>query len=63
VSAATSLSKATDVDVLHDTKENLDEVGVYDWPEVEEFNKLYFSNADAEKFSPIIDTCAVWFEQ
>lgn len=59
---ATSLSQATDVNVLHDTKEKLDEVGVYDWPEVEQFNALYFANADAEKLSPIIDTCATRFE-
>jgi type I restriction enzyme R subunit len=29
---ATSLSEATDVNVLHDLKESLDEVGVYEWP-------------------------------
>ena len=60
---ATSLSKATDVNVLHDIKEKLDEVGVYDWPEVEQFNALYFSNADAERLSPIIDTCVARFDE
>lgn len=55
---STSLSKATDVNVLHDTKEKLDDVGVYEWSDVEEFCTLYFSNADAEMLSPIIDRCA-----
>lgn len=59
---STSLSKATDVNVLHDTKEKLDEVGVYEWSEVENFCELYFGNAEAEQLSPIIDTCAARFE-
>jgi len=59
---STSLSKATDVNVLHDTREKLDEVGVYDWDDVESFCNLYFSNADAEALSPIIDSCAARFD-
>lgn len=59
---STTLSEATDVNVLHDTKEKLDEVGVYEWSDVEDFCTLYFSNADAEKLSPIIDSCAARFE-
>lgn len=55
---ATSLSQATDINVLHDLKDQLDEVGVYDWPEVEAFVALYFDNADAQKLSPIIDAAA-----
>lgn len=60
---STTLSEATDVNVLHDTKEKLDEVGVYEWSEVEEFCTLYFYNADAEKLGPIIDRCADRFEK
>ena len=60
---STTLSEATDVNVLHDTKEKLDEVGVYRWAEVENFCDLYFANAEAEKLSPIIDTCAARFDQ
>ena len=60
---STTLSKATNVNVLHDLKEKMDEVGVYDWPEVEEFNDLYFANAEADKLSPIIDVCAARFNQ
>jgi type I restriction enzyme R subunit len=59
---STSLSKATDVNVLHDTKDKLDLVGVYEWSEVEEFCTLYFSNAEAEELSPIIDTCKSRFD-
>lgn len=55
---ATSLSSATDVNVLHELKDALDTVGVYDWPEVEQFNTRFFQNAAAEDLSPIIDTCA-----
>ncbi|MEW8086488.1 MAG: DEAD/DEAH box helicase family protein [Candidatus Thiodiazotropha endolucinida] len=58
---ATSLSSATDVNVLHELKESLDEVGVYEWHEVEQFNQLFFSDAPAEQLSPIIDTCAERF--
>jgi len=59
---STTLSEATDVNVLHDTKEKLDEVGVYEWAEVENFCDLYFGNAEAEKLSPIIDICAARFD-
>ncbi|MEI6127056.1 MAG: DEAD/DEAH box helicase family protein, partial [Pseudomonadota bacterium] len=60
---STALSKATNVNVLHDLKEALSSVGVYEWREVEEFNKLYFANADADKLSPIIDICADRFDK
>jgi type I restriction enzyme, R subunit len=59
---ATSLSEATDVNVLHDLKDSLDEVGVYEWPEVTQFNELYFAKAPAEQLSPIIDCCADRFK-
>lgn len=59
---ATSLSQATDVNVLHELKDNLEEVGVFDWPEVEDFIALYFDNADAQRLSPIIDAAADRFD-
>ena len=40
---ATSLSQATDVNVLHELKDNLEEVGVFDWPEVEELSLIHIS--------------------
>lgn len=60
---ATSLSEATDVNVLHELKESLGDVGVYDWHEVEEFVSLYFDNADAQEISPIIDRVADHFNK
>lgn len=36
---STSLSGATDINVLHELKGTLDEVGVYEWEEVEDFVK------------------------
>jgi type I restriction enzyme, R subunit len=60
---ATRLSEATDVNVLHELKDALDEVAVYEWFEVEQFVELYFSNADAQQLSPLIDTAADRFNQ
>ena len=58
---STSLSEATDVNVLHELKELMDDVGVYEWHEVNQFVELYFDNADAQILSPIIDTAAKRF--
>lgn len=55
---ATSLSEATDVNVLHDLKSALDSIGVYEWSEVEQFNELYFTGVDAQELSPIIGVIA-----
>jgi type I restriction enzyme, R subunit len=52
---STSLSEATDVNILHDLKDALDETGVYEWTEVEEFNKRYWDNENGEKLGAIID--------
>lgn len=52
---ATSLSKATDVNVLHELKDSLDAAGVYEWYEVEDFIVKYFEGLDADKYlSPIL---------
>ena len=58
---ATTLSQATDINVLHELKDELDEVCVYEWFEVEEFAKRYFNNEDAQTLSPMIDTAAARF--
>ncbi|MDQ1270441.1 MAG: type restriction enzyme subunit, partial [Thermodesulfobacteriota bacterium] len=60
---ATSLSRATDVNVLHELKESLDGQGVYEQQEVEEFVVLYFNNADAQQLSPFIDVAADRFNK
>ncbi len=59
---STSLSSATDVNVLHDLKDALGVVGVYDWHEVEQFNQLFFADVSAEELSPIIETCVYRFD-
>lgn len=59
----TALSQATDVNVLHEVKASLEETGVYEWAEVEEFCTRFFSNEDAEKLSPLIDTAAERFNE
>jgi type I restriction enzyme R subunit len=57
----TTLSEATDVNVLHDLKYALDEVLVYEWTEVELFVSLFFANKDAQELSKIIDIAATRF--
>jgi len=58
---ATSLSEATDVNVLHELKSVLDDEGVYESIEVEHFVELFFNDADAEKLSPFLDRAAARF--
>jgi type I restriction enzyme R subunit len=60
---ATSLSEATDVNVLHELKDALDDVGVYEWYEVEDFVARYFNNEDADSLSPIIDVATSRFNE
>lgn len=59
---ATSLSEPTDVNVLHDLKDVLDNFGIYEWLEVTSFNEKFFASAEAEELSPIIDTGVARFE-
>jgi len=58
---ATSLSEPTDVNVLHELREVLDDVGVYEWEEVESFNIKFFNKEDAQVISPIIERAAERF--
>lgn len=55
---ATTLNQATDVNILHDLKESLDSLGIYETHEVNEFNQLFFKGVEAEQLSPIIDTAS-----
>jgi type I restriction enzyme R subunit len=59
---ATSLSEATDVNVLHELKDILDDVGVYEWSEVEDFNIRFFNKEDAQILSPVIERAAERFK-
>lgn len=59
---STSLSEATDINVLHELKAHLDDLGVYELREVEDFIEKYFKGLDADEFlSPIIDGAAERF--
>jgi type I restriction enzyme, R subunit len=58
---ATSLSGATDINVLHELKGSLDDVGVYEQSEVEAFVAQYFDNVDGELLGAIIDLAAERF--
>ncbi len=60
---STCLTEATDVNVLHELKDTLDEFGVYEWQEVEQFVNHYFNNANAEILSPLIDVAVTRFDQ
>ena len=59
---ATTLSEPTDVNVLHDLKDVLDNFGIYDWSEVTTFNEKFFASAEAEELHPIVDTVVARFE-
>lgn len=58
----TTLSGATDINVLHELKDALGDVGVYEWSEVEEFVTRYFKGEDAQTLSPLIDVAAARFD-
>ncbi len=58
---ATSLSGATDINVLHELKDSLDDSGIYEQAEVDDFNEKYFKGADAQLLSPIVDIAAKRF--
>lgn len=58
---ATTLSGATDINVLHELKDSLDDSGIYEQTEVESFNEKYFKGVDAQQLSPIIDIAAKRF--
>ena len=58
---ATSLSKATDTNVLHELKASLDDAGVYEAIEVEDFVEKYFKGINAKELSAIIAIAAERF--
>ena len=58
---STTLSSATDINVLHELKDSLDDSGIYEQTEVEDFNEKYFNKEDAKFLSPIIDVAAQRF--
>lgn len=58
---ATSLNSATDINVLHELKASLDDAGIYESHEVEDFVEKYFDGVVAQELSPIIDIAAERF--
>jgi len=60
--AHTSLSQPTDVNVLHDLKDSLDEVGIYEQSDVVAFNQGFFTGAEAETLHPMIDVSVNRFD-
>jgi type I restriction enzyme R subunit len=58
---STTLSEATDVNILHQLKSTLLSFGVFYMDEVNEFIDLYIHGAEADKWAPIIDTAATRF--
>src|SRR5690554_3454651 len=60
---STSLTQATDINILHELKDSMDDAGVYEWYEVEDFVTRYFNEEDAQNLSPIIDVAAARFNQ
>jgi type I restriction enzyme R subunit len=59
---ATSLSEPTDINVLHDAKDELDEAEVYNQEDVDRFNEAFFRKAPPEQLHPIIDHCVARFD-
>lgn len=55
---STTLSEATDVNVLHEIKSVLDNTGIYEQNEVDDFFEKYFKGVEASELSPIIDKVA-----
>ena len=55
---STTLSEATDVNILHELKTTLLSFGVFDMEEVDAFIELYIHGANADQWAPIIDEAA-----
>ena len=60
---STTLSEATDVNILHQLKTTLLSMGVFDMDEVNGFLELYIHGAEADQWAPIIDTAADRFNK
>ena len=60
---ATTLSSATDVNVLHELQDMLDSEGVYEIDEVEKFIENYFAGVEGKELSAILDKAAGRFNK
>jgi type I restriction enzyme R subunit len=59
---ATSLTEPTDINVLHDLKDALDDAELYSEEDIEKFNELFFNGVDAEQLHPLIDETVSRFD-
>ena len=55
---STTLSEATDVNILHELRSTLLSFGVFDMEEVDTFIDMYIHGASADQWAPIIDAAA-----
>lgn len=60
---ATSLKSSTDVNILHELKINLTNMGVFDMDDVRTFSDLFVQGASKDEWTPIIDRCAQRFNK
>lgn len=60
---ATTLSGATDVNVLHELMTTLLTLGVFDMDEVTQFSDLYIQGKEADEWAPVVETCAHRFNE
>lgn len=58
---STTLSEATDINILHELKTTLLGFDVFEMEDVDTFINLYIHGAEAEKWAPIIDMAAERF--
>lgn len=58
---STSLTGPTDVNVLHELKGTLDDTGIYEWFEVEQFVEGFFNKVDSALLTTITDKVAERF--
>lgn len=59
----TTLAGPTDVNVLHQLKSTLLQIGVFDMDEVYEFAALYIQGAEADQWAPILDAAVERFDK
>ena len=52
---STSLSEPTDVNVLHELRDLLDDYGVFDWEEIETFVQAFFAGVPGDELTPLIN--------
>ena len=58
---STTLTEETDINVLHELKDTLDDTGIYEQSEVDSFFEQYFKGVEASELSIIIDIAAQRF--